>query len=190
MATISLNAVRPGTCVKIEGQPYVVLKTQHSHMGRGGATLKLKIKNLITSGVLEKTFKGDDRIEQADTERRQATFLYTDNNRDSVAFMDAKTYEQMDLNLEVVEEYLGYLKEGSEVNILFFEDTPIGVEIPSKVELKVIDAPQGVRGDTAQGSVTQPITLETGLIINAPLFVKNGDIVRVNTERCEYVERV
>jgi len=190
MSSISLNAARPGTCVKIDGQPYVILKTQHAHMGRGGATLKLKVKNLITAGVLEKAFKGDDKIEQADTEHRRATFLYADTNRDSIAFMDAETYEQLDLNLEVVEEYLGYLKEGSEVNILFFEGAPIGVEVPAKVELKVTEAAQGVRGDTAQGSVTQPITLETGLVIAAPLFVKEGDIVRVNTERGEYVERV
>lgn len=189
MSTISLNAARPGTCVKIEGQPYVVLSTQHSHMGRGGATLRLKVKNLITASVLEKTFKGDDKLELADTEHRKASFLYADQNRGTASFMETETYEQLDLGEDIVSEQLPYLKEGGEVNILFFEGQPIGLEIPSKVELKVISAPQGVRGDTAQGSVTQPITLETGLVISAPLFVKEGDIVRVNTERGEYVER-
>ncbi len=190
MPNISLNAVRPGTCVKIDNQPYIVLTTQHSHVGRGGATLKLKIKNLISGGVLERTFKGDDKLEQADTERRQASFLYAEENRQTASFMETESYEQVELSLDTVSAQLPYLKEGATVTLLFFEGLPIGLEIPLKVELKVTSAPQGIRGNTAQGSVTQPITLETGLIINAPLFIKENDIVRVNTERGDYVERV
>ena len=104
--------------------------------------------------------------------------------------MDGENYEEFNLPLSLLKEKIKFLKEGSEVKVIIFENKPITIELPKKVELKVISAPPGVRGDTAQGSVTKPVTLETGLKIQAPLFIKEGDIIRVNTEKEEYVERV
>ncbi|MCD6528156.1 elongation factor P [bacterium] len=185
---LSLNAIKQGQIIILDKEPYLVLSTQHVHMGRGGATLRLKIKNLINGRVLNKNFQGNEKIKQADITRTKASFLYKD--KDEVQFMNSSTYEQFSLPKGQIAEKINFLTEGLEVNILNFNNQPIGIELPPKVNLKVIEAPPAVRGDTAQGSVTKPITLETGLVINAPLFIKKGDIVKVNTETGDYVERV
>jgi len=188
MASISLNALKSGDFINVNGQPFIVLSTQHSHIGRGGATLRVKMKNLISGVVLENTFKGDEKIKEAEIKKKKATFLYADEN--NAFFMDTESYEQFYLSSESLAKELNYLREGSEVDLLVFEKVPVSIELPPKVELKVVSAPPGMRGNTAQGSVTKQVTLETGLVINAPIFIKEGDIVRVNTERGEYVERV
>ena len=188
MTTISLNALKVNDTIKVDNQPFIVISAQHAHVGRGGATLKVKMKNLISGAILERTFQGNDKIEEADIKRKKATFLY--KNEQGAFFMDTETYEQFQLDKESLTDQLNYLKEGSEIDVLTFEDKPINIEIPKKVELKVISAPPGIRGDTAQGSVTKSVTLETGLTINTPIFIKEGDVIRINTEKGEYVERV
>jgi len=185
---LSINDLRIGVTFKYEGEPYQVVKAQHLKMGRGGAVLQTKIKNLLSGNILEKNFKGSDKFEEAELNRQRANFLYQEG--DNYFFMDRNTYEQFSLSKKQIGEKINYLKEGSEVDILNFEGQPINIELPPKIKLKVIQTGEAVRGDTAQGSVTKEATLETGYRLKVPLFIKNGDIVIVNTETGKYVERV
>jgi elongation factor P len=183
---LSISDIKLGTVAKIDNEPYVVIWTQHVQMGRGGAILRTKIKNLITGAVLEKTIKGSDKWLAADLERSKASFLYVENNE--VYFMDSNSYEQFSLSQENIGALINFLVEGTEVTVLNFESKPVAIQLPTKVKLKVKEAPPGIKGDTA-GSATKQITLETGYKINAPLFIKTGDTVIVNTETGQYVER-
>ena len=187
MLTIS-ELKKIGTLCQIDGEPYQVIWTQHVQMGRGGAILRLKVRNLVSGNVLEKTVKGSDSLEEAEVSRNKANFLYSD--QEGCHFMDNENYEQISLSKDQLEGKDGYLTEGTEVSILKFNDQPIGVQLPTKVNLKVDSAPEGVKGDTAQGKVTKRATLETGIEINVPLFVKSGDVIKINTDTGEYVERV
>lgn len=183
-----MNDLKIGTVIAYEGAPYVVQYTQHVQMGRGSAVLRTKLKNLITGQVLERTFKGGDRIEEADLSRSGAQLTHREG--DNYFFMDNESFEQFSLPKDQVGEISNFVGEGSNVEILNFEGKPVSLSLPTKVELKVTEAPEGIRGDTAQGKVTKPVTVETGYVVNAPLFVKKGDVIRVNTETGEYVERV
>lgn len=184
---LSINDIGLGSVISHNGQPYQVTYTQHVKMGRGGANLKTKLKNLITGQVLEITYSGGDKVEEADLERSKANFLYRENN--SCYFMDNENYEQFSLDKTAVGEPADFLKEGETVDVLIFEQKPVAVKVPVKVELKVIQSPPGVKGDTA-GSASKVVTLETGREIKAPLFINEGDVIKINTETGEYVERV
>ncbi len=185
---LNISDLKIGTYLEHNSEPYVVIWTQHVQMGRGGAILRTKIKNLITGAVLERTFKGAEKAKQADLSRGKADFLYKDPT--TVYFMDTSSYEQFGISNEILGEKIHFLKEGISVNVLYFNGNPVSVEIPIKVELTVTSAPPAVRGDSAQGSVTKEVELETGAKIQAPIFIKTGDIIKVNTEKGEYVERV
>jgi len=171
----------------LEGEPYKVLSDEHSKMGRAGAVLRTKLKNLITGAVLEKTFQGADKVEEADVERTYAQYLYQDG--DGFAFMDSASYEQFSLPKNVIGDLANYLVEGVEVSIINFNGGPINIELPVKVELTVTDAPPGIKGDTAS-SGDKLVTLETGAKVTTPLFINKGDKIIVNTEKGEYVSRV
>lgn len=183
---LGINEIKSGKNIVFEGEPYKVLSDEHSKMGRAGAVLRTKLKNLITGAVLEKTFQGAEKVEEADVARTKAQFLYTEG--DEYAFMDNESYEQFNLNKEVLEDIIGYLIEGTEVTILNFNGNPINVELPIKMKLSVVEAPPGIKGDTASGG-DKLVTLETGLKITVPLFINEGDTVVVNTEKDEYVSR-
>ena len=185
---LSISDIKLGSVVKINNQPYTVTWTQHVQMGRGGAILRTKVKNLIDGSVLEKTFKGADKIEEADLERAKASFLYSDE--DNVYFMDSQSYEQFSLPKDQIGEKINFLKEGTDVDVLNFEEKPVSMDLPTKVALKVTETAPGVRGDTAQGGATKAATLETGYVLQVPLFINQDDEVRVNTDTGEYVERV
>jgi len=185
---LNISDLKNGTNIQIENEPYTVIKSEHTHMGRGGATVRVKVKNLITGKILEKAYKQADRLEEPDLNRTKAQFLYPQAN--GYFFMDNESYEQFSLPKETLGQKAQLLKEGQDVDVLNFQNKPVTIQLPSKIELQVKSAPPGVRGDTAQGSVTKTVTLETGLEIQAPLFIKQGDIIRVNTETLEYVERV
>ena len=176
-----------GTIISHDGQPYQVTYTQHVKMGRGGANLKTKLKNLITGQVLEITYSGGDKIAEADLERSKANFLY--NEGGSYNFMDNESYEQFSLDKNSIGEPADFLKEGATVDVLIFEKKPVSIKLPVKVDLKVTQSPPGVKGDTA-GSANKIVTLETEKEIKAPLFIDKGDIIKINTETGEYVERV
>ncbi len=183
---LSLNEIKIGTLVQINNEPYIVLKAQHHKMGRGGAVLKLKLKNLITGNVLDKTLQGNEKMAEAETEKKKVNFLYTDE--ENAYFMDNETFDQFSLNLDQIGDKKNFLKEGTDVTMLYFNSKPVAVELPIKIKLKVTSAPPGVRGNSA-GNVTKKVMLETGAEINAPLFVNAGDTIVVNTETGEYVER-
>lgn len=179
---------RIGTVIKINNEPYVVVESQHSKSARSKACVRTKLKNLITNSTLEKTFNASDRIESADLGRTKASFLYSDGNE--AYFMDNNSYEQLALPLDIIGEQINFLKEGENVNVMLYEESPISIILPTKVELKITETEPATRGDTAQGSVSKKAKLETGAIIHVPIFVDQDEIVRVNTETGEYVERV
>jgi len=187
MLTIS-ELKKTGTICQINQEPYEVIWTQHVQMGRGGAILRLKLRNLVNGNVLEKTVKGNDTMPEAEITRKKVNFLYSDT--DGFHFMDNETYEQFDFSRESIGAKSDYLRDGSQVTVMLFNDQPLTIELPVKMEFRVASAPEGVKGDTAQGKVTKLATIETGKNINVPLFVKEGDTIRVNTETNEYVERV
>lgn len=184
---LSMNDLKLGVVITWEGKPWVVQYAQHVQMGRGSAVVRTKIKNLIDGRMQEQTFKGGDKLEEADLTRVQAQFLYKEEGQ--LLFMDNASYEQFGLGEEQVGELTKYVKEGQDVEVMHFQGKPVSVFLPKKVELKVIETEPAVRGDTAQGSVSKPATLETGLVLQVPLFVKQDDVIRVNTETGLYVER-
>ena len=183
-----MSNIKLGTVMKIDGSPYVVVWTQHSKQARSGAVLRTKLKNLIDGKVLERTFQGSDKPEEADLQRGKASFLYKDD--EFVYFMNTETYDQFNIDLDATGDQTKYLKEGDIVDVLYFEEKPVSISLPTKIDLKVTQAMDGVKGDTAQGKVTKVVTLETGIEVNVPLFIKQDDMVRINTETGEYVERV
>lgn len=183
---LSISEIKLGKLIQINSEPYVVIKADHHKMGRGGAVLKTKLRNLINGNVLEKTFQGNDKADEATTEKRKANFLYKDDN--AAYFMDNESYEQFDLPLEQIGEKIRFMKDGTDVDTLYFENRPVAMDLPIKMKFKVVSAPPGVRGNSA-GSVTKQVELETGTTIAAPLFVNEGDVIVVNTDSGEYVER-
>ncbi len=182
-----INDVKNGKVIQLEGEPYVVLRFSHHKAARGGATLKTKLRNLRTGNLLDKTFQARDKIEEADTEKKKVNFMYEDG--DNAFFMDYESYDQFELSLTQVGDKKKFLKEGVDVTVLYFQEKPIAIELPIKMEFKVVSAPPAIKGNSAD-SVTKQIEIETGAKINAPMFVQEGDIIRVNTETEEYVERV
>ncbi|HSI20524.1 MAG TPA: elongation factor P [Verrucomicrobiae bacterium] len=183
---LSITDLKTGTTFDMNGDPVVVLGYQHSKMGRSGAVLRTKLRNLKTGATFDITFKSSDKFEEAPLERRSCQYLYAEGN--GFVFMDNASFEQLTLSGDVVGEKSRYLKEGSELQIVFYEDKPVSVVFPIKMEFEVVHTEPGVKGDTAQGG-SKPATLETGAIITVPLFVKIGDILRVNTDENTYVER-
>lgn len=183
----SLNSIRVGIAILYEGEPYQVMTANFVRMQQRKPVMQTKMKNLINGKVLEYSFKAGERVEEADMERRQANYLYADDR--AAYFMDNKDFEQIEIDIDSLGNKVDYLKEGITVDIMYFNGNPITVGLPPKIDFKVTTAPPGVKGDTA-GNVTKLITLETGLTVNAPLFINEGDTIRVNTETGEYVERV
>jgi len=183
---LNFNEIKVGKIIKINDEPFVIIKTEHHKMGRGGAVLKTKLRNLINNNILEKTYQGAEKAEEAETERKKASFMYKDANE--AYFMDDDTYEQFSIGLEEIGEKEKFLKEGVEVSTLYYNSKPVAVELPIKMEFKVISAPPGVKGNSA-GNVNKQVELEGGYKINVPMFINEGDIIRVNTDTGEYVER-
>ncbi|MFH1412984.1 MAG: elongation factor P [bacterium] len=184
---LSLNEIKLGKILQINNEPYVVIKSDHHKVARGGAVLKTKLKNLINHNVIEKTWQGNDKAQQAEVVKKKANFIYQDQN--SAYFMDNETYEQFNILLNQINGKNKFLKENTDVDIMYFNNQPVSIELPIKIDLKVIQAPPGIKGNSA-GNVMKTIELETGLKIQAPLFINQGDIVRINTETGEYAERI
>ena len=155
-------------------------------MGRGGAVLKIKCRNLINGNVLEQTYQGAEKAEEAETETKKANFMYKD--KDEAYFMDNNNYEQFSLPLEEIGESARFLKEGVDVDVLYFENKPVSISLPIKMEFKVVSAPPSVKGNSA-GNVNKQVEIETGTLVNVPLFIDEGDMIRNNTDTGEYVER-
>lgn len=179
---------RNGLKIAIDGKPYIVVSFAHTNPGKGSAFVKAKIKNLMTGQVLERTFKsGVDTVDRPDMEEKEMEYTYSD--MDGYNFMDLKTYESIHLAHENVGDSKLYLQEGIHVDILYFNERPISIDLPNFVALKVTETDPGLKGDTAQGGSKKAI-LETGLQVSVPLFVNEGEILKVDTRTGEYVERV
>lgn len=182
----TLNDIKKGINLIWNNEPYLVLEANFVRMQQRKPVMQTKLKSLISGKVIEYSFKPGDKAEYADLQRGKANYMYKDD--ENAYFMNNETYEQFDLPLEQLGNKINYLKEGTDCDILYFENKPINLDIPIKIKLKVTESPPGVKGDSS-ANVTKQITLETGAVINAPLFVKQGDEIIVNTETEEYVER-
>jgi elongation factor P len=178
---------RKGLKIELEGTPFVIVDFQHVKPGKGGAFVRTKLKNLITGRVLDQTFRSGERVKRPDLMEREMQFLYAEG--DNFCMMDNETYEQLFLTGEQVGDARLFLTENLNVEVLFFNQQPLGVEVPNFVELEVAQTEPGVRGDTASGG-TKPATLESGAVIQVPLFINEGDRVRVDTRTGTYIERV
>lgn len=183
---LGITELKNGTAIIYEGDPCVVMSYQHSKMGRGGAVLRTKLRNLKTGAQFDITFKGSDKFDEPNLSKETASFLYKD--QDGFCFMNSKTFEQFTLSTEEVGDKWMYLKEGVEIQMIFFEEKPVSIDLPIKMDFEVIHTEPGVKGDTATGG-TKPATIETGAKIIVPLFIKIGEVIRVNTNEGTYVER-
>ena len=184
---IDVNELRKGVTFELDGGLYKVLDYSHNKTGRGNATIRVKARNLLTGANIERTFNSGLSVQDVSLDFHNVAYLYNDG--DFYHFMDNETFEQPAIKAEMLGDDALYLKEGMEVKLTFYRGEPLDVEIPSSVDLKVVEAETAIRGDTATG-VTKKVTTETGLQVNCPQFVKVGDKIRVNTETGEYVTRV
>jgi elongation factor P len=184
----STSDFRKGLKILFRDEPYMILEYQLVKPGKGGTYLKTKMKNMITSLVHEETFRSTEKFPEPDLEYKEVAYLYSDN--DIYNFMDQENYEEISLNKNHLDEVLPYLKEQAVYTVLYFNGKPISVTPPMFMELKVIETTPGVKGDTAQGAGSKPATLETGLVIQVPLFVQEGDLLKVDTRDCKYIERI
>lgn len=184
----TLNDIKIGMTIIYNGEPHRVMIANFVRMQQRKPVMQTKLKNLITGKMVEYSFKQGERVETGDVDRQKSSFLYVAG--DEYVFMNNENYEQVSLSKEQVGEAANFLKEGLEVSLISFDNRIINLELPVKLEFKVISAPEGMKGDTAQGRVTKMAEIETGAKIVVPLFVKEGDTIRVNTESGEYVERV
>lgn len=178
--------LKKGTVCQIDGKPYRVVEYGQKVMGRGGSIVNVKLKNLLDGSLIPKTFKGQDKIEPAEVNNKGVQYLYRDG--DVFHFMDPESFEQFELGNDIVDAASNYLKEGDMLNLQLFGDRVINVELPKNLFLEVTYAEEVVKGDTS-GAVQKDATLETGLVIRVPAFIKTGDVVSVDTSTGEYRER-
>ena len=183
---VSTAEFKKGLRIVYDDQPYQIVDFQHVKPGKGGAFVRTKIKHMKTGRVIDNTFRAGEKMELVEFEDKHMQFLYRD---DRYHFMDMETYEQVSLSDEEVGEARLYLKENTEVDVLYIDGAPATVEVPNFVELTITKTDPGVRGDTAQGG-SKPATLETGAVVQVPLFLNEGDVVKVDTRNAEYLGRV
>lgn len=184
---IATNQFRRGMKIELEGEPFLIAEFQHVKPGKGGAFVRTKLKSLITGNVIDRTFRSGDKVKRPDFEEKEMQYLYRDEN--GFTFMDLVSYEQVLVSAEDLGDIQGFLKEQVSVTVQLYNGKPMGVELPIFVELKVVRSEPGVKGDTASGA-TKPAELETGAVIQVPLFVEEGDVVKIDTRDGVYMERV
>ena len=184
---ISTTDFRGGVRLLVDGEPYYIVEFQHVKPGKGGAFVRTKLKSYLSGNVLDRTFRSGERFEEPDLEEREMQFLYATG--DEYTFMDTETYEQLTFEKQQLGDNADLLKENMNVKILIYEHRPIDVELPIFIELKVVDAEPGVRGDTASGG-TKPAVVETGATIKVPLYLEVGTVIKIDTSTRAYVERV
>lgn len=183
---ISVNDFKTGVTIQIDGVVFSVVEFQHVKPGKGAAFVRTKLKNVITGGVTEKKFNAGEKVEKAHVERRNMDYLYKDGEH--FVTMDRETYEQTSITSEQLGDGVKWLKENMTLGVLFFDGQVIGVDVPNSVQLTVTATEPGVKGDTATGA-TKPATLETGAIVQVPLFVNEGDVLIIDTRTGNYVQR-
>ena len=184
---ISAGEFRKGLTFEMDGDVYQVIDFQHVKPGKGAAFVRTKIKSVMNGGTKEVTFNPNDRYEKAHIETKEMQYLYNDG--ELYYFMDQETYEQIPLNKDVVEEAIKYIRENDNASVRFYQGNAFDVSAPNFVELKVFETEPGVKGDTASGA-NKPAVVETGAVINVPLFVNIGDTIKIDTRTGEYLSRV
>jgi elongation factor P len=184
---ISTNQFKNGTHIEVDGTVFKIVEFQHVKPGKGGAFVRTKLKRADDGAVIDRTFRAGEKFRPVRTESRKMTFLYADGT--DAHFMDSQTYEQMAVPEDTVAESLKWVVPNEVVDVLYVDDAPSDVQVPSAVELSVAETEPGVRGDTASGGGDKPATLESGVVVRVPLFVNVGDRVRVDTRSGEYVSR-
>jgi len=184
---ISTNDVKPGMALNLPEGLFSVTDYQHVKPGKGKAFVRMKLKNVRTGAVIDRTFRAGENLPKAAIDRRDYTFLYRDDL--GFNFMDAETYEQLSVSESLVGESADFLADGMTIRLAIFEETPVDIELPASVELEVTFAEPGVKGDRVSGA-TKPVTLSTGRVIQAPLFVDLGDVVKVDTRTGDYITRI
>ena len=183
---VDTSQFKNGLTIELDGEPCKMTYFQHVNPGKGGAFVRTKLKSLRTGRVLEKTFRSGEKVPEADIEERKMQYLYLDG--DSLVFMDNETYDQISISEDQVGEARKFLKENTDVDIMFFKGAPINVELPNFIIVEIAQTDPGLKGDTASNA-TKPATLETGAVVQVPLFVKEGESIRIDTRTGEYVER-
>lgn len=178
--------LKKGTVLQLDGKPYRVVEYSQKVMGRGGSIVNVRLKNLLDGSVIPKTFKGADKIERAEVSSKNVQYLYSDGS--NYFFMDPESFEQFELGMDIVDSAASYLKEGDMLQLQFFSERVINVELPKNLFLEVTYAEDVVKGDTS-GAVLKDATLETGLNVRVPAFIKVGDVISVDTTTGEYRER-
>ena len=184
---ISTSDFKNGLSIELDQEIYVIIEFQHVKPGKGGAFVRTKLKNIQNGAVIDRTFRAGEKFEQAIIDRKDMQYIYNDGH--SYYFMDKDSYEQIPINPEQIGGFTDLLKEGNDVQITFWKNRVIGVEMPGSIALEVVKTIPGAKGNTVSGAL-KPATLETGAVIQVPLFIKEGDIIKVNTREKKYQERV
>ncbi len=188
MSIDTLNDIKKGMVINYEGNPCVVMEARFVRMQQRKPVMQTKLKNIVSGKVIEYSFKPGETVVEADVERRKAAFLYPED--DKMFFMDQTTYDQFFFTKDMIGDQWQLLKEGQMVEVILFNDNPVTIDLPPKIDLKVTQTMDAVKGNTASGNVTKEATLETGFLARVPLFIKEGDTVRISTDTLEYTERV
>jgi len=184
---ISTNDFRTGLTIELEGDVWQVVEFLHVKPGKGSPFVRSKLKNLRTGAVIERTFNAGEKVPRAHLDRREMQYLYNDGV--NYYFMDTESYDQVPVAVETLGDAVKYLKDNMNLFLLFHREKIIGIDLPNTVELKVVETTPGIRGDTATGG-SKPATLETGLVVQVPLFVEEGDVIQVDTRTGQYLKRV
>ena len=184
---INVGEIKKGIIIELDGQLYSIVDFQHIKMGRGSAQVRLKLRNVKTGGIIDRSFQATEKFQRVRLDHRTVQYQYNDG--DLYHFMDTETFDQIALTREQLGDAINYLKDGIELELLSYKDEPIGVELPITVDLKIEQTEPGFRGDTATGG-TKPAVVETGLVVQVPLFVNQGETIRVDTRTGQYLERV
>ena len=186
-AVLTAGELRKGVKLEIDGEPYLIVDFEFTKPGKGQALYRCRLKNMITGSQFDRTYRSGDKFTLADLEEQEMQYLYSDGS--SYHFMNMASYEQIEIASEAVGDAANFLSENLLVSVLLFQGRPIGLTVPNFVELQIVSSAPGIKGDTASGS-TKPATLSTGHVIQVPLFVEEGETVRIDTRTGQYVERV
>jgi elongation factor P len=183
---VNTNQFKNGMAIEVDGEPFIIVEWQHVKPGKGGAFVRTKLRSIKTGNVLDKTFRAGEKFTRLDTRSRAMQYLYA--TEDEVVLMDPESYEQLPVSPDMAEEALRWVTENNEVQVFYLDGVPVDVEAPVSVELTITHTEPGLRGDTAQGG-SKPATLETGVTIQVPLFIEQGERVKVDTRTGEYAGR-
>jgi elongation factor P len=184
---VDTSQFKNGLKIEIDGTPFVITYFQHVKPGKGGAFVRTKLKNLLNGRVVDKTFRSGEKCDEADVEEKNMQYLYRDG--EGLIFMDTESYDQIPIGGDVLGDSINYLLENMQVDVLFWRGKPVSAVMPNYIEAKVTKSDPGVKGDTSSGA-TKPATIESGATLNVPLFIEEGDMIRVDTRTGEYSERV